>query len=78
MKKLHILIWALAVVAFTSCQRNKGDIYPTDLVCEYLTNPQAVELSHPRLEWVDRPTDKMTRGVQRSAYQIEAASSRQA
>ena len=61
-----------------SCQNNQGTIYPDCLVSEYQNNPQAIETSSPRLEWVDRPTNTNTRGLSRTAYQIEAASSRQA
>ena len=68
----------LAMGLWTSCQHSQGDLLPENLVCEYLTNPQAVESPTPRLEWVDRVIDIQARGVQRTAYQIEAASSRQA
>ena len=68
----------LAMGLWTSCQHSQGDLLPENLVCEYLTNPQAVDSPTPRLEWVDRVIDIQARGVQRTAYQIEAASSRQA
>ena len=68
----------LAMGLWTSCQHSQGDLLPENLVCEYLTNPQAVESPTPRLEWVDQPVDFQARGLKRTAYQIEAASSRQA
>ena len=65
----------LAACSWTSCTHSRGDLLPKNLVCEYLTNPQAVDSPSPRLEWVDCLTDSKARGVQRTAYQIEAASS---
>ena len=66
-----------ATVLFLSCQNDKGDILPQHLVCEYLSNPQAIDSTSPRLEWVDALVNINTRGVYRTAYQIEAASSLQ-
>lgn len=77
MKKM-ILPLLLAAALMTSCQEKKGSLVPQNLVCEYLTNPQAVDTPAPRLEWIDALTDADARGVSRTAYQIEAASSRQA
>ena len=78
MKKRIIPLLFLAAVFGTSCQDSKSDIVPQNLVCEYLTDPQAVDVAFPRLEWVDALTDVNARGVIRTAYQIEAASSCQA
>ena len=75
-KKLWLL--GAAIVSLVSCQERKSDIVPQNLVCEYLTNPQAVDVQNPRLEWVDALADADARGVTRTAYQIEAASSREA
>ena len=57
MKKRIIPLLFLAAVFTTSCQDSKSDIVPQHLVCEYLTNPQAVDVSNPRLEWVDALAD---------------------
>lgn len=65
----------IATSLITSCQNFQGDILPENLVCEYLTNPQAIDSPTPRLEWIDKPANENVRGVQRTAYQIEAASS---
>ena len=75
-KKLWLL--GAAIVSLVSCQERKSDIVPQNLVCEYLTNPQAVDVQNPRLEWVDALADTDAHGVTRTAYQIEAASSREA
>lgn len=71
-------ICLLAGSMMTSCQSSQGDLLPENLVCEYLTNPQAIDSPAPRLEWVDRMVNDKVRGVQRTAYQIEASSSRKA
>lgn len=77
--KIRILpLLFLSAIFLASCQGVKSDIIPQNLVCEYLVNPQAVDVSSPRLEWVDALVDADARGVTRTAYQIEAASSRQA
>jgi alpha-L-rhamnosidase len=43
-------------------------VAPTHLRCEYLKNPQGIEVSKPRLFWEDRSD---ARGFRQSAYQIE-------
>ncbi len=79
MKYTYIRLAFIAFLcAFTSCKHNQSTIQPKNLLCEYLHNPQAVDSPTPRLEWVDVPTDKNERGLARTAYQIEAASSRKA
>ena len=48
------IVWGLCglfgVIA-SSCQDYQGDILPDNLVCEYQTNPQAIDSPTPRLEW---------------------------
>ena len=41
---------------------------PTNLRCEYLKNPQGIDVSKPRFFWEDRSE---ARGFRQSAYQIE-------
>lgn len=78
LQKYYVGLCGLFGVIATSCQDYQGNILPDNLVCEYPPNPQATDSPTPRLEWVDRPVDPQTRGVKRTAYQIEAASSRKA
>ena len=47
---------------------------PTDLLCEYMTNPIGIDISHPRFSWVLRHSE---RGRAQSAYQILVASTRE-
>jgi alpha-L-rhamnosidase len=46
--------------------------------CEYLSNPEAVDVARPRLSWVLETSDAGRRGVRQAAYQITAATSRAA
>ena len=44
---------------------------PTDLRCEYLTNPLGIEETHPRLTWIDTST---ANGAHQTAYRIVVSS----
>ena len=48
-----------------------GSLTPTNLRCEYLTNPLGLEETHPRLSWVETAPG---RGDKQSAYRILVAS----
>jgi hypothetical protein len=54
-------------------QSNGGDggIQPSDLRCEYLTEPLGIDVPHPRLSWVLQSSE---RGQYQTAYQILVAS----
>jgi alpha-L-rhamnosidase len=52
-----------------------GGLKPSNLRCEYLTNPQGIDVTQPRLSWVLKPRDPALRGLKQSAYQILVASS---
>jgi len=49
-----------------------GGLTPTNLRCEYLTNPLGIEEAHPRLSWVETSPE---RGAHQTAYRILVASS---
>ena len=51
---------------------SSGHLAPTNLRCEYLTNPMGLEETHPRLSWVDTSAE---RGARQAAYRILVASS---
>ena len=51
-----------------SVEPSQGTAAPTNLRCEYLTNPQGIDISKPRFFWEDRSE---ARGFRQSAYQIE-------
>jgi len=50
-------------------------ITPTDLRCEYLTNPLGIDVKRPRLSWKLKATEQKTRGQAQRAYHILVASS---
>ncbi len=53
-----------------------GKITPNKLTCEYLRNPQVVDVIQPRLSWINI-ADKGERGQKQTAWQIRVASSKE-
>src|SRR5215813_2468242 len=51
-----------------------ASLRPTDLRCEYLTDPLGIGTYEPRLSWITVAEPGSTRGVTQSAYQILVAS----
>lgn len=68
---LTLLAYCVFIVFFNlSCSNNNpivSDIIVSDLKCEYLSNPQGIDVQQPRFSWkiVSRQ-----RGIAQSAYQI--------
>lgn len=54
-----------------------AQIVPDRLTCEYLVDPQVIDVLNPRLSWINENPDAK-RGLEQTAWQIEAASSREA
>src|SRR5438105_2338998 len=54
-----------------------SDITPTDLRCEGLSNPLGIQAPHPGLSWRCTPGNAKTRGMRQTAYQVEAASTKE-
>ena len=52
-----------------------ADFTPTDLSCEYLKNPEGIDVAAPRLTWILQPTDPAKQDLKQSAYQVLVASS---
>ncbi len=61
-----LLPWQLSAAA---------QIHPTDLRCEYLRNPEGIDVPRPRLSWVLEPAKATIQDQSQSAYQILVASS---
>ncbi len=63
---------------FLSCMMLTGisfaGITPTRLICEFLPNPDVVDVPHPRLGWVNI-AESQERGQTQTAWQIRVASS---
>jgi alpha-L-rhamnosidase len=51
-----------------------SSIKPTDLKCEYRTNPLGIDRTAPRLSWILEASNPSARDLLQSAYQVLAAS----
>ena len=71
MKPAIYLLIVVLITGITSC----GKISPTKLTCEYLENPEVVDVLKPRLAWINA-ADEGERGQSQTAYQIKVASSK--
>ena len=54
---------------------SKCSINPVELTCEYLNNPQGLDVKQPRFSWTLTATDKTAFGQRQSAYRILVSSS---
>jgi alpha-L-rhamnosidase len=71
MRSIFILTFCLAV----SILPLNAKIIPKDLTCEYLKNPDVIDITNPRLSWINIPDD-LERGQVQTAYQIRVAGSK--
>ncbi|MEI7900929.1 MAG: family 78 glycoside hydrolase catalytic domain [bacterium] len=65
---LKALLVAGIIPAAGAASDTSGSQTPTNLRCEYLKNPQGVDVSKPRFFWEDRSE---ARGFRQSAWQLE-------
>ena len=63
-----------APLAALQAADGSGSLRPSNLRCEYQTNPQGMDVLQPRLSWVLQPRDPAARGLRQTAYQIQVAS----
>jgi alpha-L-rhamnosidase len=63
--RISILLIAFSQTAIAQAQGKP--LPPSNLRCEYLTDPMGIDVARPRLYWVPEHTD---RGQKQSAYQI--------
>lgn len=61
---------------FLFCALAEAGITPTQLRCEYLENPYAVDVLNPRLSWVNI-ADRSDRGQVQTAWEIRVAGSKE-
>jgi alpha-L-rhamnosidase len=73
MKKILILFSLLGLL---NCVSIEAKITPTNLLCEYLVNPNVIDVLNPRLSWVNI-AEKGERGQSQTAWEIRVASSKQ-
>jgi len=64
----RLIVWFASVALTTQA----AGLNPANLRCEYTVNPLGVDVSNPRLFWVD---ESKQRGQKQTAYQILVASS---
>jgi alpha-L-rhamnosidase len=69
MKLLLILLYFFPKIALS-----QHPVPATRLLCEYKSNPLAVETQQPRFSW-QLPPDKDKRAIKQTAYQIQVAAS---
>ena len=70
-KSLLILICSAIIISSA-----EGKITPGHLRCEYLENPNVVDVLNPRLSWVNIPTEG-DRGQVQTAWEIRVAGSKE-
>ena len=71
--KKHLYIYSILVL-FTGCLQ--AAISPAKLACENLINPMGVDITNPRLSWVNTARDK-ERGQLQTAWEIRVASTKE-
>ena len=65
----------MALLLFlTACQDEISDLHPSELRCEYLENPLAIDAAQPRLTWI---VEGQGRARMQTAYRILVASSKE-
>lgn len=69
----HINFFLLFLVLSPTAWSQSG-IAPSRLTCEYLTNPEVVDVLKPRLAWINASKDD-ARGHRQTAWQVVAATS---
>lgn len=71
--QLLTIAFLTALCTFASC--SKGRLMPSDLKCEYMTDPRVVDVTAPNLSWINQ-IGRHVRNESQSAYQILVASSK--
>ncbi len=73
MKSPRILTFTLIMLlsCICACDTVKGDMNVVNLRCEYLENPQGIDVARPRLSWM---LEADGRGVKQTAYRVLVAS----
>ncbi len=72
--KMKYLLVLLALVTSCNATIQPSSIRPISLRCEYLENPSVVDVSQPRLDWINSAAEGI-RGQTQTAYEIKVASS---
>jgi alpha-L-rhamnosidase len=70
------IILTISLTALSVFNLN-AKLIPVRLTCEYLTNPGVIDVAAPRLSWINK-AESGERGQYQTAWEIRAASSREA
>ncbi len=73
-KSLVVILVVLICMLVGSGCVGAGDAMVTNLRCEYLENPQGIDVARPRLSWIAESND---RGWTQSAYQMQVAGTKE-
>jgi alpha-L-rhamnosidase len=73
--KILVTALLLSARAAAADQPAGSPLRPTNLRCEYLVEPLAVDVAKPRLSWELEAADPSARGLRQSAYRVVVLSS---
>src|ERR1035437_5906994 len=73
--KRKILAMGLLGLICCGSLQAASELVPTQLLCEYLTNPLGIDEPKPRLSWQCTAIDPTSRGLTQDSYQVVVASS---
>lgn len=74
-KKVPAYFIGVSLMSFAFSGNTNAEIIPVNLRCEYLANPQGLDVKIPRLSWKLKATDPNQRGQKQTAWQVLVASS---
>ncbi len=73
MKHIHFILAASAAFLINSAVSEAGNLRPTELTCEYAVNPEVIDVTTPRLSWIN---ESDVNGECQTAWQIRVSSDR--
>ncbi|NCC59685.1 MAG: alpha-L-rhamnosidase [Verrucomicrobiae bacterium] len=76
--KYTIVLLFLLPASLSFFAQERSSVMPVNLTCEYLTDPEGLDLHHPRFSWVLAATDEEAYGQKQTAYRIQVGSSPEA
>ena len=74
LKMRNVILLGLISTAMSGIASGIENVAPANLRCEYLENPQGIDITLPRLSW-NLEVSSEKRGLKQTAYQILVASS---
>ncbi len=76
LKSMTLLVTCILILLAGQSMSQPSGISPEQLTCEYLNNPQVIDVTNPRLSWVNNAAQG-ERGQVQTAYQIQVATSKE-